>query len=296
MEYLMIRSVIVWTLICAGFATQVTVAICDDSGPWDEYSFADVILLRQRRDDSVAIRAAWEVVVRSSSPGLDNQTDAPLSREEAARFLGFVEGRLHLSLPEWWQEAVLAGKRRGSVVVFELSLDDTPASLTAAESNPFSVSSHSERWSVDLSAQDLVVTEIPEVAAVVETRIPSEILGLEKCMGVGEPYGVIVDRRDGIVMVGIDQGPADFYQVTAIDGESLEKMWSSDIRLRVMGIGGSPRGYRHDNAFVQSESTIYVIGVTVERAYLYGYDPETGEEVFRFETFDTHRMEVHEPS
>jgi hypothetical protein len=62
--------------------------------------------LKQVRQTGVALRAAWEeVLLAGLIPG--KQPDSKIVQPEAAeRFLGFVEGRLGISLPAWWEESV----------------------------------------------------------------------------------------------------------------------------------------------------------------------------------------------
>lgn len=62
--------------------------------------------LKRLPQDGVALRAAWEELsletrfdVREANPRLDQ-------RLAVAKFLGFVEGRVGVALPAWWEEAI----------------------------------------------------------------------------------------------------------------------------------------------------------------------------------------------
>lgn len=56
-------------------------------------------------NDSVALRAAWERVLRTLPRTRQKDAVRP-DLLELARFLGFLEGRLKLSAPEWWHTAL----------------------------------------------------------------------------------------------------------------------------------------------------------------------------------------------
>lgn len=55
--------------------------------------------------DSVAVRAAWSRILRK---GIQVATEDPERRIEAARFVGFVEGRLRSPAPEAWRAAIVS--------------------------------------------------------------------------------------------------------------------------------------------------------------------------------------------
>lgn len=72
--------------------------------------------LKSHSDTTLALHAAWEEVKRSvrvplikevlDDPEFENpESMAKIGRAAADRFLGFVEGRLRLSPPDWWQKS-----------------------------------------------------------------------------------------------------------------------------------------------------------------------------------------------
>src|SRR5262245_7802375 len=58
----------------------------------------------------IALAAAWEVVRRTLS---EEKQQAKLLKPDAQalhRFLGFVEGRLSIELPHWWESMILGAE------------------------------------------------------------------------------------------------------------------------------------------------------------------------------------------
>jgi len=76
-----------------------------------------LLMLKQVSQTGVALRAGWEeallagrnkrIFTKEMIPEIPEPTEYPVIKPEAAqRFLGFIEGRLRVQLPSWWEEAV----------------------------------------------------------------------------------------------------------------------------------------------------------------------------------------------
>jgi hypothetical protein len=59
--------------------------------------------LKSNRADSIALYAAWEELARDFRRYKTSDTKLKPGKE---RFLGFLEGRLGVSLPRWWEETI----------------------------------------------------------------------------------------------------------------------------------------------------------------------------------------------
>ena len=70
--------------------------------------------LRAGKHDGIAMQAAWELVRRTISeepqPKDGESPTINVSRRAAERFAGFVEGRLHVDLPSWWERKLTHAK------------------------------------------------------------------------------------------------------------------------------------------------------------------------------------------
>src|SRR5262245_13705001 len=66
-----------------------------------------VLQLKNVPQHGVALRSAWEETLLEAKFRRDEETKPPPGQRIAiARFLGFVEGRLGVRPPPWWQESV----------------------------------------------------------------------------------------------------------------------------------------------------------------------------------------------
>ena len=98
-----------------------------------------VKVIRGNRNDGIALRAAWELALGeagiSSGRGKRRQDHAAAMN----RFLGFVEGRLKVTVPNYWMKRVSSvAYRRGGLLTFPERYDGrdgfrmTPIGLEAA--------------------------------------------------------------------------------------------------------------------------------------------------------------------
>ena len=60
---------------------------------------------------SIAFGAAWTRVQRTL-PDVDKGVDAEVDRAGVSKFMGFIEGRLHVEPPKFWEEALLGMRAR----------------------------------------------------------------------------------------------------------------------------------------------------------------------------------------
>jgi hypothetical protein len=81
---------------------------------------ADLETLRTIPDDSIAIQAAWESVV-VTVPAEPSKEPIRLDDEKLSWFLGFLEGRARVSVPEGWRELILNARanRRDNIFLGE---------------------------------------------------------------------------------------------------------------------------------------------------------------------------------
>lgn len=66
--------------------------------------------LVHHKNDSIALLAAWQRAVRTANPDSftkwANDLDRSIDRRALQRFLGFVEGRIKIKLPVWWDHSI----------------------------------------------------------------------------------------------------------------------------------------------------------------------------------------------
>lgn len=73
--------------------------------------------LQTTRNDSIAIQAAWQEVTLSATDNAGK--DGPHDRQKLDWFVGFLEGRARVKLPQWWSELLLGSRfdRQGKAYI-----------------------------------------------------------------------------------------------------------------------------------------------------------------------------------
>ena len=71
--------------------------------------------LQTHREDSIAVRAAWQTVV-FSAPDNGSEGEQRPDRRRLDWFLGFLQGRLRIQTPSWWSDALLDCRARSGYV------------------------------------------------------------------------------------------------------------------------------------------------------------------------------------
>lgn len=94
----------------------IKAAIQTEDEPYKEYRqlFAladanDLASLKRHRHVSIAIQAAWEEARHSLPKQKRTEGWLPSDRRALARFLGFIEGRTQVAIPDWWFDFVSRG-------------------------------------------------------------------------------------------------------------------------------------------------------------------------------------------
>jgi hypothetical protein len=80
-------------------------------------------------DDTLSCRAAWQAV-KDSVPAKKPSRPADLRAPNALaieRFLGFVDGRLRVQMPSWWEDSLRSARLRGEATWIAR---DVPAGAT----------------------------------------------------------------------------------------------------------------------------------------------------------------------
>ncbi|MGC3966409.1 MAG: hypothetical protein QM775_03260 [Pirellulales bacterium] len=70
--------------------------------------------LKASPQHGIALRAAWEEVLLESRVKREHEEWVRERRVAIAKFIGFIEGRLHTSVPEFWEHGALQPLRVGA--------------------------------------------------------------------------------------------------------------------------------------------------------------------------------------
>lgn len=295
-------------LICTGFVLSLShLVLAQDPAANDfsnpdmhiralgkKYYFAcedattiELAALRRQSDDGLAIRAAWEDI-RRTIPRVDAKTassaDANKShavdRAKIARFLGYVEGRLNVGLPDWWVQrfqktrvhAIAKWKPRviaaigGPFVLLARPLehDINPTRVTKAG------------WVI---FRDLKMRTSPNGTITIETdgktaNLPKELTDNANSISairLGDEFIIATYYEDGY--------GCDICRLKA-NGELVwkERAWG-EISPSKNGLG-----YHHWVELVVEKDRLFIFGGTDNSMYLECFRHDDGANEFRFGT------------
>lgn len=216
-------------------------------------------------DQAAAIRAGWRRVLRAT-PTSDRKPGEQLSRVATSRFLGLLEGRLRITIPETCEEAIQTAEWRSDDVISFKHLTPPVTTTQASDtSETAQVRTIGKRWLVDYGEKRYSVPA--------DSRLQ---LGLNATVAI-----------DGeTAYVAVYDWPPDAYTIHAFEHSRI--VWSSTVRAADGLLNYTGRG-RHDVLLNISESHITVFGGSSNTIYIEMFERTTGEASFRFCTLELMR-------
>ena len=186
------------------------------------------------------------------------------------RFLGFVEGRLRIALPRFWEAAirdVMAYDR------FEISFSDIPLKpdhtipLVAIERSNMSQRPEEKKIELKLPGESLIVASQSFHKAATEFGITlSAFLARKRC------YVAIYHCLPGR------------YSMWCIDRKTGEVLWRTDVWVA----GSLPAFSGFDNSHVTQimvdVDRVLVFGISSSCVYVEAFNARDGKSLFRFST------------
>lgn len=218
---------------------------------------------------NISLRAAWERVRRTVKEG---KLSSPVSPDasELHRFVGFVEGRLAVPIPERWEHSLLSAMAHERDNIFFNVFGNSPYRRTEAElSAPKSVSvrKNDGGFLLDVDEQSL--------------RIPADVVKSASRKGPIDAINAIVDGDRCYVALHSDSGSP--YDVRCFEIATAKLLWSTEVwaaggLVMYTGIGF------HWADLVLHDKVLYVFGVSGDAAYIEGFSTKDGNNQFRFST------------
>ncbi len=206
---------------------------------------------------NIAIAAAWERVCRTIPA---QRQDVPVHppRESLERFLGFVEGRMQCSPPQFWQDAVLStsGTNR-SYISFDIPMGKYAATLPTA---PIEIKAERDRLIINASGEQWIVPQ-------------SAPTGTDICGALCE--------TDSVAYIAVYHPvPVSFF-IHAINRKDGALKWTARVWS-----AGALRNYQGPNwhlvGLQLSGANLLVFGASATSIYLEAFDKLSGLNVLRF--------------
>jgi hypothetical protein len=251
---------------------------------------------RNGTHDAVAIYAAWEDMLQTSRTAM---AEGRFDVGAAERFLGFVEGRLRLSLPDWWQEALRSAKVDGKRIALYGSPD---IMLNAYRRAGIELSSgRSSRLSVFRNGRKVRGESIPEVWELdVASNVTLQRVGASLRLAIGarsitipteffeqeDPASVSLYLDDNQAYLALEAGNGEAFPIVSLDGSGnvlwRARVWSANANGAPQGLKGI---YYERISLVGDQDRIIVFGVQTNAMFLEAFDKKTGKSLLRFSTW-----------
>ena len=240
--------------------------VAKNSSAYHRASLDDLEAWKASASLSVSLRAAWEPVQRVL-PEREQARDSPLDRELLARFLGFVEGRLAVSLPPFWEEAFEnAGGRTQDDVGFSLPQEWPPQEVSDDQlvTKGVDVRRSDGQWTLSNGSQSFTVT--------------GELLKSAKMSSFDAIDALFDGGRCYFTLRG---GRTNPFQLGCGDTASNRLLWKADVWAAGDDLGYVGKGF-HLVSLERSGNTLHVFGVGDDCAYVESFSCKDGSALGRF--------------
>ena len=216
-------------------------------------------------DCTAAIAAGWERV-RRTMPETEHDVVVAPDSLAISRFLGLIEGRLHVPIPKTWEQAVKSARGRG-----QKRISFSTVHLLTPKGGI-------EKWGVERDGANWVVKKGKQLI-----KLPAD-----------DELGPVADAAvewDGgrQVYVAVYSSFSDAYRLVAVDQGNGKVIWSSKVwgLTRIMPRGvivyTSGPGWHVVSMRLSGESVV-VFGFSASNVYFESFDRKTGENRCRFST------------
>lgn len=231
---------------------------------------AKIRSLKSQTHTGVALRAAWEEVIRSVKKAKGNRGWEP-DRSAIARFIGFVEGRLMIELPQWWEQIMLKCSAQNLVV-----RPDPPSSIAFGM---YAETDIGVRVSPGVMAKmdgDKLVVESGKHR--IETRMDSLNVKREQV----DLLSVFLDGKQ--CYLAFHRDTCSSYNLFRLDTGTGKVLWSTRVRTCGNSVIFSGQGFFHLVTMRIVGDELMVFGMGNSLAYIEAFNTRDGKVVFRWES------------
>ena len=189
-------------------------------------------------------------------------------------FLGFVEGRLNVEIPNWWKEEIRAFDLRRSTNEWQVPQMSAPGDMQ--ESNGI-------RHPADTIISELTQLTIVGNVAEVDFEIPFEFDFSVKEQWVD--CVAVIPASDGRAVATCKSQLGVRHDLICFNSDQ-KLLWKSEVKTHPeFSLGSSGPSRRAFVQLVSNGTAVAVFGVNHRAAYLEVFDLENGAVICRFSTF-----------
>ena len=267
----------------------------------DGASGQSIATLKTHAQDRIALPAAWEQVRRTFPKVAQMSKDGygkavKVDQSVVQRFIGFLEGRLKLKLPKWWEsrmadayafdretlglKSAWSYDRKTTRLTF--SIQQTPDHRTEFRFPSYHAPERrllaTRGFKISSREADLVVSKGSLICI-----IPKELLKTAEKEHSTHSMSCYMDKDRCIV--GFLPEDCNPYKVFCLDRKSSKLLWSATIWNSVAVVPGrTGRGFTHLASMLVQDKTLYVFGTEDFSMYIEAFRVEDGTNLFRFNT------------
>jgi hypothetical protein len=228
--------------------------------------------LKKAKNTTLALSAAWKEALRCSASSKESKIKA--LECGFARFVGFVDGRLPVDLPEWWEANVASAK--GSPYGNTAFIPSEKSPWVDGETTPLT-----PKGVATLRVGDGVEVDVGNVGF----RIPAKVFeSAHIAVGAGMVSPVVEGESIFVVVA-----PSDTFwpgRLARFDRASGKLLWDSEIwvggKLSSVAIGGRLENFAEPK--IGRDGNVYVFGTAGICAYIEAFSRVDGTPILRFST------------
>lgn len=236
--------------------------------------------LKTHKHDGIALRAAWEVLRRTikESPDKDDDADTVvrLDQRSVQRFIGFVEGRLKISLPRQFEKTLQHAQATEADNILFFPLLGFPIKHWPNHKTPSGLVTNKDIWAVNRKDEAQLLVSSYKKTCKVPMRYRNE------AAKKGIDYGLTSIIEDNQCIVGFMGDSCFSYRLLCLNLKSSELLWSTEVWAS--GLGGFSGQDRHLAVMKVHENKLYVFGACTRNMYIEAFDMKDGSNLFRFGT------------
>ncbi|MEX2287238.1 MAG: hypothetical protein WD648_09125 [Planctomycetaceae bacterium] len=231
----------------------------------------------------IAIHACWELndrkILRKEDPELNPQIAEP---KHAARFLGFLEARTRLQIPEWWESTIFDPTYGGFDQKQDQALREYYRKTYEDREPPAGKRWRDIRLPPDTFLDrkgDTAIARVGSKTAVLPAALfdaPPDDFDWEFCS---------IDIADDSTIVALYQKLPGPYPLICVDAKTGNVRWRRDTwsaGINNLSFGGFSGSHHHDIQIQRTNDTVALFGDTSFGSYLEIYDIKTGKMHFAF--------------
>jgi hypothetical protein len=224
--------------------------------------------LKVDEHDSIALRAAWEEV-RLTLPQYEQSALIHPDRRILQSFLGFLQGRLRLCPPKWWEELLLDCRAydRSSISFsfFKPELTQVP----------------SPDLVIPIKGPD--VSQVAEALGITE-RVPRPFPGSMQDLRQGPRLSQSECRvHDKRYVADQDSSFCTPYSLYCVQSKTGKAIWEASVWAANRDMFYAGRAF-HWVEVVADEDRVVVFGAGFDAVYVESFNAKTGANLFRFST------------